>query len=98
MTERRGQDEMTNAEALRLGQHRSREGPPFERREVGQLGTVEMVEEPDRVEAELLARVRAFADLRVVEAELRHVDPELDRHAGQATGGRVTEVAIVPTA
>src|SRR4051794_25467457 len=68
---------MPDAQRRCLREQGCRERPPFE---CGQVHAfeVDVVEQPQRVEAELLDPLRAFEDLLVGEADLGQVDTDLD--------------------
>jgi hypothetical protein len=72
---------VTDPQAVHLGQQGRRERPALERGRVGQMRAVEMVVEPERVEAEPFRVPCPLQHLVVAERELGHVDPDADRLA-----------------
>ena len=85
MTELVAQHHVSDANALGAAEQCRGQGPGFHRGIVGRARTVEVVVEPQRVDAELLAAQRAMQDLVVGEAHLGQIDADLGLAHGRSS-------------
>ena len=77
MTELVAQHHMSDPDTFGTAEQRGGQRPRLHRRVVRHSRRVEVVVEPDRVDAELLAAQRAMQHLLVGETHLRQIDPDL---------------------
>ncbi len=77
MAEVVAQDQMPDAQAVGVGQQIGGEGPGLQGGQVGLAGAVEMVVEPQRVEAHFLGQPGALEDAVVAQGNLGQVEAEI---------------------